>query len=55
MKIIYDGPHTTVDVPAANLVDVARGEVVEVPDEIAASLLEQSTWRKAKAPKGGDD
>jgi hypothetical protein len=41
--VVYSGPTDAVEVPAANCIAV-RGEPVEVPDEVGASLIEQGTW-----------
>lgn len=59
MKLKYVGPISPVDVPAAALLNVATGDVVDVPDELGVSLLEQAdNWTevsKAKtAPKDGE-
>lgn len=40
----YVGPIDEVYVPAAGVTAQRGGEPVEVPDEVAASLLEQETW-----------
>lgn len=53
MKLIYGGPIDEVEVPDAGIV-ATRGEPVEVPDDVAARLLEQDTWSKTgAAAKGG--
>lgn len=51
MKLEYVGPHDAVTVPDLDPVrEIRRGEAVEVPEELAERLLEQSAnWRKAKA------
>jgi hypothetical protein len=53
VKLVYDGPHDAVEVPAAGVV-AERGKAVEVADDVAADLLEQDTWKKAGAKKDGD-
>lgn len=51
VRITYVGPHDAVDVPAAGVTGLARGETVEVGSGLAASLLEQPTnWQPAPAP-----
>ena len=49
MKVIYKGDHASVVVPvtATNAITAEWGEPVDVPDELAASLLESSAWMKA--------
>jgi len=46
MRISYPGPHRAVHVPALGLV-VERGQVVDVPDEVARPLLTQG-WAEAR-------
>jgi len=49
-RLVYDGPHTAVEVPALRRT-VRRGEAVLVEDQaLAAALLAQSTWTEAPAP-----
>ncbi len=43
MFVVYSGPTDAVEVPAANCIAV-RGEPIEVPDDVGASLIEQGTW-----------
>jgi hypothetical protein len=43
MQITYPGPHASVDVPSLSL-RVARGEQVDVPDDVGAQLVEQG-WQ----------
>lgn len=51
MKVTYTGRHRAVEVDAAG-VTVANGESIDVPDEIAESLLRQTgQWAKAAAKK----
>ncbi|HVS85656.1 MAG TPA: hypothetical protein VHD91_08485 [Gaiellaceae bacterium] len=57
MKVIYQGPHREVEVAhdGGGTTVARRGDAVEVPDEVGASLLSQGeggeqTWRKA-SPK----
>lgn len=48
MRVVYDGPSDSVEVPAAGLVFV-RGVPGEVPDDVGTALLEQKTsWSLAK-------
>lgn len=73
MKLIYIGPHLAVEVPLdgplGGFVDAKKGEVVDLPDDTAAGLLEQGKsacghhdpqWKKATgraaaaAEKDGD-
>lgn len=51
MRIEYHGPHDGVEVPLADgrVIEVMRGQSAEFPEEVAKSLLEQSTWREATA------
>ena len=60
MHVRYNGPHRHIWQewnPTGSLDDepkiftVSRGEVIEVPDELGAHLLEQGTYSKAAAPK----
>lgn len=44
MKVVYVGPFDEVEVPAAGLI-AARGQQVEVTEEIGRSLIEQDIWR----------
>lgn len=50
--VVYNGPFDEVEVPTPDgRVFVAkRGEPVEVPEELAKSLLEQDIWDARKAP-----
>lgn len=51
MRIVYTGPFAAVDVPSLGIT-AQRDVPIEVPDEPAARLLEQSTiWAKATSPK----
>lgn len=51
VKLIYIGPHDAVEVelPDGSYVQTVNGEPVEFPEEVAKSLLQQSTWSRAKA------
>jgi hypothetical protein len=64
MKLIYEGPHLDVEVPLddpyGGFLTAERGQPVDVPDDVAAGLLEQGRsenpehqhecpWRKATA------
>jgi hypothetical protein len=48
-EVIYKGDHAEVVVPLSPTVSVSAvwGEPVEVPDAVAASLLESAAWMKA--------
>lgn len=56
MLIVYSGPHpeVVVDDFSQNQV-IKNGEPTDIPDDIAASLLNQATWSKAPAGKNTDD
>lgn len=46
MKVQYHGPHDAVVLSGPEWREVARGEVLDVPDELGARLLDQaSNWR----------
>lgn len=49
--VIYKGDHAGVIVPvtATMSVEAVWGEPVDVPDELAARLLESKAWMKADA------
>lgn len=52
MKVKYTGHTNEVVVPNGNdEYFAARNEVIELPDDLAESLLEQSVWEKAQNPK----
>lgn len=53
-EVIYKGDHAEVMVPITASVSVTCkwGESVEVPDELAASLLESAAWIKAGKKAG---
>lgn len=48
MRLIYEGPHDEVVVPAFGIT-AARGEPVEVEDKAQAEQLLAQGWTKAKA------
>jgi hypothetical protein len=48
MKVTYTGPSADIDLGFA---EVARGESIEVSDEVGESLLESGDWTAAKASK----
>lgn len=52
-EVIYMGDHREVLVPLTPSVSVTCtwGEPCEVPDEVAASLLESAAWMKSSAKK----
>lgn len=52
MLLVYKGPLEAVYVPDAGLT-TERGVLVEVPDQVAASLLLCPDWRKAPPKKEG--
>lgn len=47
MKIKYTGPYEAVEIAATGQV-VKRGDVVDVPEEVGASLLKQNYWTQVK-------
>ncbi len=52
MQLIYNGPHPEFVVDDLDPGRVLKaGEPVEIPDELAARLLEQDTWTQVKATK----
>jgi deoxycytidine triphosphate deaminase len=58
MLLIYSGPHPEVVVDELDQSTVIKaGEPVEIPNDLAARLLEQSTWSRAtvSAPASTDD
>ncbi len=51
MLVTYNGPHPEVVVDELDQEQVIKaGEPVEIPDPLAARLLEQSTWEQAPKP-----
>lgn len=47
-RVQYIGPYDEVVIPDASNQKVIRGQVIELPDELAQSLLEQeANWTKA--------
>lgn len=52
MKLVYPGPHPAVRVPAAAVV-AHRGEPVDIPDDLAPSLIEQG-WATVDEPTTPD-
>jgi hypothetical protein len=51
MQLVYNGPHPEAvvdDVATGAEIDVVAGKPVEIPDELAARLLEQNTWAQVK-------
>lgn len=50
MQIVYNGPHPEVVVDEFDPnQEIVAGQPVEIPDDLAARLLEQNTWSKATA------
>lgn len=49
MKVIYKGDHAEVVVPVTASMNIAAvwGEPVDMPDELAESLLKSTAWMKA--------
>lgn len=55
MKVQYHGPHDAVIVRELDDLEVKRSELVDVPDELGARLLEQATnWRVPKVRPADD-
>ncbi len=64
MRVRYDGAIDAVQLPQLDDVVVHRGETVDLPDELAAQLIQQSCWTeewvaveqeaKARKKNGGD-
>ncbi|MEW6583475.1 MAG: hypothetical protein AB1416_12025 [Actinomycetota bacterium] len=53
MKVQYVGPHdgVLIPLPDGRELQVERDGIIDVPDELAARLLEQETnWQPAPAP-----
>lgn len=48
-RVVYVGKSDAVQL--ADGTECRRGDVVEVDDDLAAGLLEQSSWRAAPKPK----
>lgn len=47
--VVYDGPHDEVSLaPVYGGVTFRRGEPVEVPDDLAARLVEQPTFKAVR-------
>lgn len=51
ISLIYSGPHDEVEVPDAPGVVAQRDVPVDVPEEVAKRLTEQSTWTRAETKK----
>ncbi len=47
MQITYTGPHLEVKIPAARA-RAKRGDCIDVPDDVAAQLLEQDAWQRSE-------
>lgn len=47
MKLVYNGPHPEVVVDEYGEDVIVNGQPVDLPDDLAARLLEQSTWEAA--------
>ena len=61
MRIFYTGPFESIRVGIAGQPEVRRGEAIEVPDSVAAELLDRDHWtaeettsRKPKK-RGGEE
>lgn len=54
MKVRYIGPHAAVEASSGGRVYPAqRGEEIEVPDEVGASLVEQTdNWESVASKRG---
>lgn len=54
MRVIYTGPIDRVvitDPATRREIEAERGQPVDVPDPLGASLITQDTWDKAPPPK----
>ena len=51
MKLIYVGPHQDGWVEVDPPISFVRLEPVDVPDDVAATLIVQDTWEAAPADK----
>ena len=52
-QIVYVGPLGAVDVPLHRISAAAHGVPIDVTDDVAADLLQQTgTWAPVKATKG---
>lgn len=47
MRVTYVGPHDAVEVPSLG-VACARGESLDVPNDIGHELIKQDSWETAK-------
>jgi hypothetical protein len=48
--LVYNGPHAegvALMLPTGGRITARHGEPVDIPDSVAAGLLEQGTWEKA--------
>jgi hypothetical protein len=52
-KLKYVGPHDAVDIPSLGLLDVKRGDSIDVDDKDAAENLaaQSENWEAVKPPK----
>lgn len=54
MRVVYKGPHREVEVPALGRDGrCKRGQTIEVPDEVGASLVKQDCWETAAPTLAG--
>lgn len=54
MRVIYTGPIDRVavtDPTSRREIEAERGQPIDVPDQLGASLITQDTWDKAPAVK----
>lgn len=53
-EVRYVGPHDSVDIVAndGRIYTAKRNEAIELPADVAGSLLEQDTWERVKKSKG---
>lgn len=52
MQLVYNGPHPEVVIDELDSEQViVRGKTVDIPDDLAARLLEQNTWAQAQTVK----
>jgi hypothetical protein len=55
MRVVYVGSLPAVVIPVLRDLEVVRGEPVDLPGDVALSLLEQSTWQEAPAEEEAEE